>query len=117
MSDKFALDIPLDRIEKKIRLGGQLYVIREMTGIQRDGWLTSMGGRVKSGADGKPSGLRSFENVQADLIFRCLYDASGNPVLLSVIQSWPASAQNKVFKLCQEINGLDEKSEEEVKND
>lgn len=117
MADDSILDISLTRIEKPVRIDGKIYAVKEMTGAQRDRWLTQMGNRMKTDADGKPTGIREFDGVQAGLISLCLYDGDV-PVPVNVIQSWPAKAQNQLFKLCQEVNGLgDEQNVEAAKND
>ena len=119
MSDEFALDLPLTREEKKIKIGATVYRVKEMLGVQRDSWMTKMGKRVKTGADGKPTGtLSDYNGVQADLIELCLYTEDDKPIPLGVAKEWPAKIQAKVFELCQELNGLgDEKNADAVKND
>lgn len=117
MSEEVVLDITLVRIEKKVRIDGVIYTVKEMTGQQRDQWLNSMGNRMKMSPDGKPSGLKTYDGIQAGLIGLCLYDKDNVFVPIEKIHQWPASAQVKLFDLCQEVNGLNDKAAEEVKND
>lgn len=117
------LEITLIRIEETIRVrkeDGTLaeYKIKEMTGTDRDKYLNSMSGKMKTDSTGKATGVRDFTGIMTSLIARCLFDEIGKPVSDSFISSWPSSAQKKVFERCQAINGLgDEKNVETAKND
>lgn len=92
------------------------YLLKGMSGRERDGYLNDMGDRIKLGPDGKPSGLKSFEGVQANLVARCLYTAEGAKVPQETIQDFPAETLNKLFETAQKLNGLDKDAEEAAKN-
>lgn len=108
----------LVRKERKVVLQGAdgaevHYVLKEMTGILRDRWMNALSKKVNV-STGK---VTDFTGQMASLIGSCLFDARGVPVPERDIQEFPASVQEALFKLCQEMNGLDKKSADEEKND
>jgi len=89
--------------------------LREMSGKRRDEWLNKMGDNMKM-ADGKPTGVKKFDAVQAGLIAECLYYTEGDrPVTIKELQEWGSSALVELFEICQNMNGLNEKGREEAK--
>lgn len=102
---EFTLD--LKEIPVKLRKGDEVkeYSLREMTGLQRDQYLTELSRRMKMDATGKAS-IQSFDGLQADLLTRCLYD--GETAITKVeLQGYPSSVQSKLFAEAQKLNGLD----------
>jgi hypothetical protein len=113
--------------------GGQKteYFLREMTGQQRDDYLTAlnkmMGGQAAAGGKVTVSKIQSFDGIEAELLCRVIFDGpmgkkESKAVKKAVIQSWPAPVQHKLFLKAQKLTGLgddkqDEKDEEEAKND
>jgi hypothetical protein len=99
--------------------GGQVhvYTLKEPDGTGRDQILDKMNERAKVSKDGSPAGIKSFKGLHADLISKVLYDVDDKPVSANVIQGWPASLQEKLFKMAQDLAGLGGKAEEEAKND
>lgn len=98
------LDIKEEKIKMKQGITEKYFTLREMTGFERDAYMMGMGKRMqdKEGVEG----IMDFENIQADLISRCLYDNNNALVTVAVISKWPASAQQTLFDKCEEINGL-----------
>lgn len=116
------LVICLDRREIPIKLKDvhgivKTYTLREMAGVQRDKWLNSMGSRLRTDKNGNVLGVRVFDNLQASLIAKCLYDDRGELVPEEVIAKWPSSAQKILFQKCQEMNALTDEGEEAAKKD
>lgn len=99
-----------DGVEKK-------YSLREMLGKDRDAYLTKMGDKVRYNANGKVTGIKSFDGLQASLLEKCLYDENDHLVSVTDIQNFPTKTQNELFKLAQDLNGLSQKAEDESKND
>ena len=99
-----------DGVEKK-------YFLREMLGKDRDAYLTKMGDKVRYNANGKVTGIKSFDGLQASLLEKCLYDENDHLVSVTDIQNFPTKTQNELFKLAQDLNGLSQKAEDESKND
>ena len=94
------------------------FILRELTGAQRDSYLNEIGGRMKFNAAGKTIGFTTYKNLQANLLCLCLLDPEGTLVKQSVIQNWPAGVVQSLFKSAQELSGLNlEEEDEEAKND
>ena len=93
--------------------GEKRLVLREMTGKMRDEYLQGISGKMRYDSQGKPSGLKSFKDLQADLLSFCLYDGD-DCVKIEEIRELPASAQKELFVKAQELNALDEKDLEEA---
>jgi hypothetical protein len=92
------------------------YTLKELNGTNRDLYLTRMSKKMKMN-DSKPAGISDFDGLQASLISLSLFDNQGRSVGVPVIQNFPASVQTELFNLAQELSGLDQKAEEEAKND
>jgi len=110
------LVVSLTLQEKPVKIDGQTWKVKEMMGTQRDKWMKSMSLRMRTDAAGKVSGLKEYDGLHTSLICLCLHDPDGNLVKSDVADKWPASAQTKLFDLCQKVNGLGEAAEE-VKKD
>ena len=94
------------------------YVLKELTGEQRDSFLNMMASRLVM-KDGKVQSLSSFDGLQASLVAECLYDEKGESIDKDIIQKYPAQVLASLFKAAQELSGMDisEEEQEEVKND
>lgn len=110
------LVLSLERKEIPVDLDGKNYKLKELTGKQRDSFFNELGKRMKF-VDGKASGMSSYEGLHSKLLSLCLYDESNVLVKESEIQEFPASVSTKLFNAAQELSGLNEKSEDELKND
>lgn len=91
--------------------------IREMTGTLRDRWMNQMGKAVKIDPTGKNGKIQDHTGLYAGLIAACCYNEKGLQLAEGEVQSWPASQQELVFEICQEMNGLTKKAEEAEKKD
>lgn len=112
--------ISLARKEQVVEMEGldgqvRTYTLRELYGDERDNYLNALMARTKVGADGKVVGAPDVKNIQAGLISKCLYDEQGAPVPLAGVQKFPASAQETLFRVCEEMNLLTEEARERVK--
>ena len=90
--------------------------LRELTGTERDKYLSSMSSRMKYDAKGKPIGIKSFDGLQAALLERTLYDSDDNLVEKAVIQEYPSSTLQALYEASQKLSALDEKAEDDAKN-
>lgn len=121
----------------------EIYILQEVIGADRDSYLTSLSGRVRTDAEGKAVGVKNFDGMQASLLCRSLFfgeeveeengdededapkvyrpvtDAKGRmkPVPMSVIQSWASRIQDDLFKQAKEMSSLDDKAEAKQGND
>jgi hypothetical protein len=94
------------------------YVLKELNGTLRDAWLNRMSRSVKS--DGVKGTVKDYTGLYAALISACLYTTdlgASVPVGEKTIQEWSSSCQEELFEICQKMNGLDKKSEEDEKKD
>ena len=90
------------------------YVLKELTGIQRDKFLNEMGKRLKF-EDGKIQQVTDFEGLQSNLLTLCLYDENDSLIPINTLQIWPAGVLTELFKAAQNISGLDLTEEEMAK--
>ncbi len=119
-----ALKIKLFRdevpVEVQLEKGAQpiQYVIKEMMEVDKEAYMQRMSSRFIENKDGT-SKIKSFVDIQSDLISKCLYDAEDKPVLVDVIRKFPVAAAAALFKACQILNALDIKGagEDEAKKD
>lgn len=93
------------------------FILKEMTGANRDRYLTQQIKKTKFSDAGKPTGLTDVDGIQAGLICKCLYNEEGTmPVPEVEIAQWPASTQDALFKACQTMNAMNKEGEEKEKN-
>jgi len=117
-----ALRLQLIRKELPVVLEGsagdeQKYTLKELTGAGRNSYLDQMADRSRLDKSGKVVGIKSFDGFQADLLTRSMVDSDGNAVTTELIETLPASTQTVLFEKAQELSGLDNKDEDDVKND
>ena len=93
------------------------YILREMSGRDRDAYLTKMGGKFKFNTKGKVIGVKSFDGLQAALLAKCLFDEDDKLVHIDKIQGFPTITQGKLFKEAQTLNALEDDEEENSKKD
>lgn len=110
------LNFTLTKTERPVVLDGEAYKLVEMGGKGRGAYLNSVGKRMKF-VNGKVCGMHRYDGMQADLLVMCLHGPDGKLVSRAVIEEYPSSVQAKLFKAAQKLNGLDEESAKEAKND
>lgn len=94
-----------------------LYYIKEMTGAERDAWLTEQSKKYTTGPDGKPSEIRDYNGIYSTLLKYCLYGPTGVKVPESVIQEWPVAAQEALHEIAANLNGIKGREEgDDAKN-
>lgn len=94
------------------------YTIRELSGADRDSYLTSAGKKTLKDNSGRPTSfLQDYRGMFSDLLCMSLFDAKGMKVPADRIQKWPHSTQFELFKIAQRLSGFDEKSLEKAKNE
>lgn len=93
------------------------YTLREMTGKERDNYLTKMGDKFRYNSQGQVAGVKTFDGMHSILLERCLYDENDKLVSLAELQNFPSRVLNELFAAAQKINALNQKMEgDEVKN-
>ena len=109
------VEIFIEAKTQKVKIGGLLYTLKEMDGIEPGKWRAEMGDRAKFNAAGSVIGMKTYTGVEASLISRCLFDPQDRPVSKDTITGWSTSAQQNLVRLCEKLNGLDKESADEAK--
>ena len=93
------------------------YTLREMTGRERDTYLTKMGDKFRYNSQGQVAGVKTFDGMHSILLERCLYDENDKLVSMSDLQNFPSRVLSELFSAAQKINALNQKLESsEIKN-
>ena len=87
--------------------------IRELTGAERDEYLMTMRKRFNKDADGQPTSMREFKDAQTTLLHLTMVNENGDTFTMDDIRNWPASLQNYLFGVSQELSKLDNADEDE----
>jgi len=93
------------------------YTLRELSGKERDNYLTKMSSKMKFDAKGNPSGLKDYQGLHAMLLNLVLRDPHDTIISVKDLQEFPARVQNALFEKAQEMNGLGDLGEAEAKNE
>lgn len=93
------------------------YTLRELSESDLAWWMKRMGQRVVTNArTGKPV-KQDYDGLHVELIGKCLYDRSGKPASKTWLASLGSKALSRLYAICREVSGLDDKGEEaEEKN-
>lgn len=121
---RFDLKLGRQNVELNDPNTGQvkLYYLQELDGTERDAYLNTVSSRIVVGKDGK-STVRNFDKFQTNLIAKSLYSAETETLVPAAdIQKFPARVVSALFKLAQDLSGLDlekgkDKDEDDEKND
>lgn len=104
-----------------VEIDGRKYTLKELTGKQRDAYLTKNSAKMKF-VKGKPAGLTTFDGVQTDLLTECLFDEKNQLVTAAEMANWPAHVQEQLFTEARKLSNLrqekqaEEDDEEQAKN-
>jgi hypothetical protein len=115
------LVLSLDLAEQEITITkkdgeGKKYVLRELTSKQKSQYLNSMRDKITF-TDGKVSGVKDFDGLEACLLTRCLYTEESKLVTTAILQEFPARVVKKLFETAQILSALNEEGVKEAKND
>jgi len=92
------------------------FEIFEMTAAIRDVYLDTLTQRVTLDPSGRPTSVKKFKGMQADLLVLCLKRKNGVELTVDEIQGWPSSVVAQLYELAQRVNQLS-KTDETPKND
>jgi len=115
MSEVMKVTLKLKEVSVEID-DDEKWILRELTGKERNTYLDKMTNRAKVSKDGKVIGIKNFDGFQADLLEISLF-ANGESVTKDCIESMPASAQQELFERSQKLSGLDQNASDTEKND
>ena len=100
-----------------VKLDGVDFLLSELTGKERDAYLTKNSERLETDDAGKVTKIRTFDGHQGELISFALKTKSGDAVPLAVIQAWPASVQEGLYDAASELSQLGSYRAKKAKND
>lgn len=92
------------------------YTVRELSGALRDQFFDSMNRRSTGVTQDGIRSFKTFKGMYSDLLTLSLFDAHDQPVPAAIIQDWPSSTQEALFRIASELSGLDKKAAEKAKN-
>ena len=114
---EFSLELTEQPVSLKAKDGVvKKYVLREMTAKQRGAYLNSIQDRVTV-VDGKVTGIKDFDGLEASLLAKCLYTEEGKLVGISDLNEFPGRVLKKLFEAAQILSGLNEEGAKQAKND
>jgi hypothetical protein len=88
------------------------YILRELSGKQREEFQTVLQGKLTLGADGKPVGVKDAKGIFAALLTRAMVHAdTRKTVSADEVGSWPGSVCEQLYKRAQELSALKEGAE------
>lgn len=103
-----ALEFSLTVASAPVTLDGKPYTLRELTGAQRDQYLTTSAARLLKNEEGKAIGVKDFNGHQSELLCLALTDDSTNTLVpQETIAGWPGSTVSKLFKKAQALSNLE----------
>lgn len=91
--------------------------LKEITGEERTRYVSSMLSKMRVDAQGKTTGLKTYEGVETDLVMMALHGPDGKTFTKKEIDAFPASMLSALYEAAQRLSGLDNKAEELAKND
>lgn len=91
----------------KFLLNNEPHVLLELTGKERDAYVTKSITRLKVDAKGSTQSA-NMDGFQSELIQLSLHkgDANGARYMVSEINTWPASVQAFLYKKARKLSGL-----------
>ncbi len=82
------------------------YVLRELSGDERDNYLNVAEKKINRGADGTGIAMRDYKGVVADLLCACVFDQKNMKVPWAEIQKWGTSAQKTIYDMAVKLSRL-----------
>jgi len=101
--------------EHVITIDNKRYSLRELDGLQKGKYMNKMGTKVDLGPDGAIQSFKDYSGLETILLEECLYDENDKLVSTEVMQRWPSSLLTDLFRLAQELSGLTEESNNELR--
>ena len=95
-----------------IKIDGKLHKLVELTGTERDKYLTNTSTRIKY-EKGQAAGMKDLDGIQAQLLHLSLRNQeTGERIPVATLQKWPASVLQKLYKLARELSALGDEDDE-----
>lgn len=107
------LSFSLKLKEEPVEIDGTQFILRELTGAQRDTYLSLQAGRAERHPEtGKIIGVKNFDGINTKLVSMSLRGPDGKSVPEATIKDWPSTVVEALFEAAQELSGLDRPEEE-----
>ena len=90
--------------------------VQELDGMARDEYVNLSLSRSKVDRD---TGVRTgydVKDLEANLVHKCLFKADGTKFTFKEVQEFPASTLTGLYRMCEELNGINQRGKETVKN-
>ena len=115
------LEFKIKRAEVRVILESEegektAYLLRELTGKQRDDYQKTVAKQIKPDKEGVPTNLAGMAGLRSQLLILSIVKEQGlESVSLDVVDGLPASVHESLYLKCVELSGLG--AEGELGND
>ena len=106
------LDFDITPKEVSVRIGGELYVLKEATGDSACKWQNKAVNATKLGPDGKPVAVGNIADIEPYLLSLCLFPVSkagtvaDKAVPEAIIRQWPSHVTSRLYEKVLVMSGL-----------
>lgn len=87
---------------------GTHYTLREANGKTATEHRNAIMSSTIFGPDGKVTGIKDLASVEARFIASCLWDEKGKNPSVTLVQSWPARVQKKLYESAKDLSDFSE---------
>ena len=96
----------LEVIEIPVKVGGEVYTLREASGDAAFKFRNAAMKCTKLGPDGKPASVEGIADIEPLLISLCLFDSKDKPVPVTKIRTWRNKVCKSLYEKILEISEL-----------
>lgn len=106
------MDFDITPKEVNVRIGGELYVLKEATGDAACKWQNKAVNATKLGPDGKPVAVGNIADIEPYLLSLCLFPVNKDGVVADkavpepIIRQWPSHVTSKLYEKVLVMSGL-----------
>lgn len=108
-------DDPDEPDARKLPVPPGRYLVRELSGAERDDWVNTS---INRGERNEQTGaVVSYDprDLEAMLVAKCLFNEQNVPVPLQKVRLFPSDALGSLYRLCEEMNGLNKVGQDKAK--
>lgn len=115
------LDLEYAKIPVKLKdKEGQIIEgwLEELPPTERDAYRNFMNQQTRYDDKGTPVGIKNFDGLETDLVFRCMRRRSdGKQFPIAEVRKWPGTAITTLHRAAVALCGLDKDAPERAKNE
>ena len=89
---------------------GKAYTLREASGRVATNHRNAIMASSRLGPDGKVIGVSNLASVESVFVAGCLWDEKEKNPTVTLIESWPARVQKKLYETAKELSDFSETS-------